>query len=153
MARVEVRGLKELGENIRKLSEETRRKIAPAMTGAAASVVKRAVVKNAPQSDEAHEIENIRIEPGNLKKNIIAVKIRKPGELTAEHIVTARGGVRGKFASRYGSMKEHGTVKMPAEPWLRPAIDQNVGAAINAMKARGEKRVAAAAKSLSKSGR
>lgn len=135
-------GLDKLAQNIKSLSEQTRKRIAPAMTNAAAQVVKKAAARNAPVSDEPHEIDGVQIEPGNLKRNVIAVKVRaNKTRLTAEHLATVRGGTKGKFASRYGSMKEHGTVKMAAHPWMRPAFDTNISNCIEAMKTTGAKKL------------
>lgn len=147
--KVEVRGLQQLGENIRALSEELKKGIAPAMTSAAARVVKKSAVSNAPDSEEEHKISGTSIEPGNLKRNIIVVKNRKTN-LTAEHLVTVRGKEKGKFASRYGSMIEHGTVKMGPRPFLRPAFDNNVSKLGETMRAAGERRVLAAVRKMKK---
>lgn len=141
----EMKGLRQLGENISRLKEDTRKKIAPAMTGAAANIAKKAAVGAAPQSDEPHFFEGVTIQPGNLKRNIIAVRVKKT-DLTAEHVVTARSKEKGNFASRYGSMKEHGTVKMAAEPWLRPSFENSIQNAIEAMKKAGERWVLRASK-------
>ena len=146
---VKVEGLRELGQAISQLGEDVRKRIAPAMTGAAAHLVKVDAIRRAPVSDAPHEIEGVKIEPGNLKRNVIVAKQRKT-PLTAEHKVTVRAGAKAGYASRYGSMVEHGTVKMPARPWMRPALEQNIQAATEEMKKKGEQRLAAAVRKAKK---
>lgn len=146
---VKVEGLRELGASIKQLGGEVRERIAPAMTGAAAHLIKLDAINRAPDSDEPHEIEGVKIEPGNLKKNIIVTRQKKTA-LTAEHKVTVRSGAKAGYASRYGSMVEHGTVKMGARPWMRPALSENIRAATEEMKKKGQQRVAAAVRKAAK---
>lgn len=142
---IAVSGLKELGASMKALDEDMRKRIVFAMTGGAASLVKKEAIVKAPIAEKAEG----DAEPGNLKRNVIAVKVRKTS-LSAEHLVTVRAGQKAGWASRYGSMLEHGTVKMGARPWMRPAFDENVRAAIAEMKAIGERRVRAAVRKAAK---
>jgi len=62
-------------------------------------------------------------ETGNLKKSIsTTVKRRKSGTVTA-HVFTK---------TFYGGFVEFGTVKNPAQPFLRPAVEKNKDAILNA---------------------
>lgn len=140
--RTTVSGLRELGEAMRNLSSDIALKIARAATGAAASVVKKAARANVARSPS--------VETGSLRDAVIAKRV-PPAKtrLTSEHIVTVRG--RGKPANKKGQKiaraphagyVEFGTVRMPAEPFLRPALEQNQKGAIEAMKTRLAKRIA-----------
>ena len=143
---MKVDGLKELGERLRKLDADVAGRVVRAATAAAANVVKKAAIQNAPISDAPHQLgvrKDQIAQPGNLRKNIIIRRL-PPGERTAteEYIVTIRHG-SGKVPKDafYGRFVEFGTVKMAAHPFLRPAIDNNVQAAIDAMKDRIVKRL------------
>lgn len=136
-------GFKELGQSLKNLEKAVATKVAASMLAAGARVIKAAAKRNAPDSEQPHTIEGVRVYPGNLKKNIISKKRgKKATKLTAEYVVAVRGKARGLYASRYGSMVEHGTVNMRAQPFMRPAFDQNVTRALNAIKEKGQKRIA-----------
>lgn len=140
MTTIRVHGLKELGESMRGLSEDVRRKVARAATNAAAQVVRKAAVGNIVKSPS--------VQTGNLKRNVITKRIPETS-LTSEHIVTVRQGrvtkkqkERGLRDAYYARFVEFGTVKMPAEPFLRPAFDSNKMKAVNAMADRLRARIA-----------
>ena len=135
--RVEEKGLRELGEAMRKLSREMSLKIAAQATGAAGKIVK----------EEAKRIVRSQsYDTGSLYDAVIVKKIpRSQSEYTSAHIVTVRG--RGKKAQRareaakgkkvarvsYGHHLEFGTVNMPAEPFLKPGFDRSAGRAKDIM--------------------
>ena len=84
------------------------------------------VVKNA---DKQNLRRSPSIDTGLVEKNVIIKKLgkRQAGDLTAAHIVTEKktrypshnkGGARN--TRRSAGYLEFGTVKMPAEPHLRP---------------------------------
>lgn len=143
---VHVDGLRELGEKLRRLGTPGAQKIGNAMTGAGAQVVK----KRARRKVES----NPSIKTGSLRDALIVKKIPKSQTtLTSEHIVTVRGrGKPRKNSKRKQSIAPHahfvefGTVNMPAEPVLRPALDEGRGEATQAMIDRGSKKLAALAK-------
>lgn len=136
-----VDGLRELGERLRKLGSPGAQRIANAMTGAAAQVIKKRARRNIEASPS--------IETGSLRDAVIVKKVPKSQTtLTSEHIVTVRG--RGKVSKKtgkkqpeapHGALVEFGTVHMPAEPYLRPAIDEGRQEAVDAMKDRGASRL------------
>ena len=139
---VRVEGLRELGERMKGLSEDVNKRIARAATAAGAVVIRNAAQKNAP------------VDTGNLQKNIIVKRLPK-GEstLTSEHIVTIRKGrltkkqkEKGLGDAWYGVLVEYGTAKMAAQPFMRPAFDQNKEAAVNAIKDRIKSRIDRATK-------
>jgi HK97 gp10 family phage protein len=129
---VSVDGLRDLGERMKALSEDMNKKIGRAGVAAGAGLIARAAKVKAP------------VDTGNLRKNIITKRI-PPGEsaLTSEYIVTVRQGkltqkqrAKGLQDAFYGRFVEHGTAKMPAKPFLRPAYDENKEKAVEAIKER-----------------
>lgn len=171
MARTTVRveGLRELGEAMRSLGKEVGTKISRRMTAAAARVVKQAAVAGAPVADEPHfwyrrkrnavrrrgkVQEKVLVQPGNLKKNIVARSVppSKLGGLTAAHVVTVRHKGRGVVGEPYaeGIFQEFGTVHHAPQPFLRPAFDNNRMRAVEEMKRVGQRRIEAAAKKAAK---
>jgi HK97 gp10 family phage protein len=134
MASFEVKGLRELGEAMRTLERDVALKISWQATGAAARVVKKRAQRNI-QSSPA-------VRTGVLLRSVIIKRMPKSErrQLTAEHIVTVRG--RGKrsrkgvlaLGASYAHFIEFGTVHMPPEPFLRPALEGGQREAVEAMK-------------------
>ncbi len=132
-ATIQVTGLRELGERMRKLSDKVAKRVSVAATGAAARVIKKRAIANV--------VRNPSIETGSLRDSLITKKVPKgQSAVTSEHIVTVRG--RGKPANKKGQkinraphahLVEFGTVNMPAEPFLRPAFDNGKKEALDAM--------------------
>ncbi len=130
----EVKGLRELGEAFRNLTYDMQVKAGRAATGSAATPIKRRAINNIKSSPS--------VETGALSKAVIVKRLPKnqTPPNTSEHIVTVRG--RGKKlksgriqdSAPYASKVEFGTVRMPAEPFLRPALDAGKGEAVEAMK-------------------
>lgn len=129
---VKVQGLDALKAGMRGLTADMANKVARAASAAAAGVVRKAARTKAPR------------DTGNLQKNIIVKRLPKgETQLTSEHIVTVR---KGKLTAKqkgaglqdayYGRFVEFGTVKMPPRPYLRPALDENIQPAIDAMRQR-----------------
>lgn len=158
--RLQVGGLRELGEQLRKINDQTAKRIAVQATGAAARVVRDAAKDKAAVSDKAHYVRlqasdrgsnsgAVLVQPGNLKKNIVAKKTPKKylGDLTSAHLVTVRGKKKDGYAARYGRLVEFGKVGMSPLPFLRPAFDQNIQKALDVMKETLSKGIARAAKS------
>jgi HK97 gp10 family phage protein len=136
----EVLGLRELGQAMGRLSADMAGKVARQATAAGAGVVRKAARAAAPRDS------------GNLSASIVMKRLRQTN-LTEEYIVTPRRGKTkdvkiGKHAARngkagknslagkdafYARFVEFGTVKMPAQPFMRPALENNVPAATQAM--------------------
>jgi HK97 gp10 family phage protein len=163
---VRIDGLKELGEALRGLSSDMALKASHAAVASAASIVKKDAKARAPiapkeyvasgsQSEKGKNIlgkktkslktDSVIVQPGNVPDNIVIKKI-KYSRKTSEYIVTVRGKKKYGYASRIASLLEFGTVKMPAKPFLGPALESNLTKAIAAMK----KRLAARIKRYSK---
>jgi HK97 gp10 family phage protein len=135
MAKVEVQGLRELGERMKKLSLDVALKASRSATNAAAQVIKKEAISNVP------------VDTGNLKKNIIVRRAKQP-DLTSLHLVLVRegkltkkqkgSGIQDAF---YWRFVEFGTVKTPPQPFMRPAFDTKKGQALDAMTAQLKKRI------------
>lgn len=141
--KVKVEGLQELGQRLSALSLKVRKKVARSATNAAAQVIKKQAIRNAPQSDGVHVLVDteegpVDIVPGNLRKGIIVARVRKTS-LTSEHLVTVGGKAKHHYAGRYAHFVEFGTIRNAPRPFLRPAFEQEKGFAVGAMKAALEK--------------
>ena len=133
---IKVDGLADLRKQMLRLKEDVATKIAGRATNAAAQIVKKQAKTNIQISPSVDE--------GDLLKAVIVKKIPKSKTpLTSEHIVTVRGRGRRGAKARGGKAQataphahfvEFGTVNMPAEPFLRPALEQEKGFAVGAMK-------------------
>ena len=138
---VRIDGLKELGEALKGLRLDMAQKAARQAVAAGAGVVRAQARKNAPK------------DTGNLEKAIV-MKRKRNTNLTEQYGVSVRVGKKsdvtrakqGKGAlgkdAYYARFLEFGTVKMPAKPFLTPALSQNVQKATEAMKTRLAKRIA-----------
>jgi HK97 gp10 family phage protein len=149
--RFEMKGLRQLGANFKELDDVMQRKIAASATGAAAKVVKEA----AKQIVTA----NPSVDTGSLGASIISKKLgkRAAGGFTSAHIVTPRHkrSKKGKNRAKqqvapHAIFVEYGTVNMPAEPFLRPALERNIGKASNTMRDRIATGIEKAAQRLKK---
>jgi HK97 gp10 family phage protein len=129
-----VDGLRELGQQFKKLDAGMQKKAAPRATAAGAQVIK----KRARRKIQT----NPSIDTGSLLNAVIVKKVPKSeAQLTSEHIVTVRGrgkkpkkeGKRPQAIAPHAHLVEFGTVHMPAEPFLRPAIEEGKGEAVDAM--------------------
>lgn len=151
--RVEVKGLRELGERLKALGLDFKKgsAIARATTNAGAQVIKKLAVQKAPVSDPAL---NPEVPPGYLRDNIIARRQRKPDRgLTSQHAVTvrhkgAKANLRKDGTNPYqvGIFNEFGTVKQSPQPFMRPAFEQGKLQALEAMKKRLLQRIEKAEK-------
>lgn len=129
-----VDGLQALGAGMQRLSSDVANRISGQATFAAAKLVKQAAVANIVRSPS--------VETGSLRDAVIVKKLPKSelGQLTSAHIVTVRGRgkpytKKGKKINRapYAHFIEFGKVDAPAEPFLRPALANNLKAAADAM--------------------
>lgn len=138
---VKVEGLRELGEAMRELQVDFAQKVARQAVGAAARVVKRRAVRNVVSSPA--------VRTGSLRDAVIVKAVPKwQTPYTAEAIVTVRGRgkARGKVDQKqnrapHAHFVEFGTVNMPAEPFLRPALEVERTAATEAMASALRKRI------------
>lgn len=141
-----VLGLRELGEAMRGLAADTAGKAARSATGAGAGVVRKAAKGSAPVADAPYTVRarkgdpGVLVQPANIGRNIITKHV-KGSHLTSEHIVTVRGKRKDGYASRIAALQEFGTVSMPPQPTLGPALEQNVQPAIDAIAKRLQQRI------------
>ena len=106
----EIRGIKELARDIDKLSASFgRTTLRTALRNGGKPVVKTA---------KAH----VAVDEGDLKRALIGkAKVDRKGE--GQVRIGARRG--GKFKGYHAHFIELGTSKQPAQPYLRPALDEN----------------------------
>ena len=130
--RVQEKGLRELGARLRKLNGPVKFRVCGRATAKAAQIVKAAV--------KSKVYTNPSYETGSLYRSVIAKKLRRgQTRLTSEHIVTFKGkaGKARKDGKRdiapHAHFIEFGTVKMPAEPVLRPGFESSKERAKNVM--------------------
>ena len=113
-------GFKELDDDFKLLSNAEQRKVSRKAVRAGAVVFRDAVRANAP------------VRSGLLKRSISVDTVR--GSLTAgvkfKKVPAKKKGKKGKHKHKtmpyYWYFLEHGTSKMPAQPFVRPAFDANV---------------------------
>ena len=141
---VTVEGLRELGAALKTLSSKEARTAMGKSTGAGASVVKKAA---------RQKVKGSSYDTGDLHRAIIVRKLSQREAaghgLSAEAIVTVRGRSKGGKIRKvrqggrwvtqgdsapYGAIVEFGADHMPAEPYLRPALQQNTGPATEEMR-------------------
>lgn len=118
---IQIEGLKELRAKLVSLAPELRDKELRAATAAGAKIVR----------DAARDLAPVRT--GLLRENIIEARRRSAG-FDEDYAVAVRS--HGKDKPFYWRFVEFGTVKMAAQPFLRPAFENNVQNIINAFKAR-----------------
>lgn len=111
-------GFKELEADFKLLSNAEQRKVSRKAVRAGAIVFRDAVRANAP------------VDSGVLKRSISVDTVR--GSATAgvkfKKVLVKKKGKKGKHKSTpyYWYFLEHGTSKMPAQPFVRPAFDASV---------------------------
>lgn len=139
-----VEGLRELGEAMRELSADVARRVATSATGSAAKLVKRRAKANVEASPS--------VVTRSLLNAIIVKKIpRSQTPLTSEHIVTVRGRASKskkvskttQFIAPHAKFVEYGVPSrnIPAEPFLRPALETQKTQAVEMMKATLKRRI------------
>lgn len=132
---IQISGLQDLGRRMKALSVDMQNKVTRAATAAGAGVVRKAARAKAPR------------DTGNLAAALVMKRVRQ-SSLTQEYVVAVRKGKTrdvkaakkgaGKLGqdAYYGGFVEFGTVKMPARPFLRPALAESVEPATEAIKKR-----------------
>lgn len=129
---IKLTGDADLYRNFSKLKQEVQVKLARRTTNAGAQVIKKLAISNAPKSKEPHKVGGVLVQPGNLRKNIV-VKKAKDANLASVHIVTVRGKRKDGYAARYGRLVEFGTIHTPPRSFLRKALAEGKGNALDAM--------------------
>ncbi len=141
---VQVRGLRELGQRMASLSADMAGKVARQATAAGAGVTRKAIRARAGSA----EIKDT----GNLQAAVVMKRVRDT-PLTEEYVVAIRKGkTRDAKAAKAGTGKlgkdayyagfnEFGTVKMAAQPFIRPGFEESIQPATEAMKKRLKQRL------------
>lgn len=137
--RIGLQGGKEVLRRMRLLTREAQTKVARRSSNAGAQVIKKLAVANVIASPSVDE--------GDLRDNIIVKRVPE-SDLTSEHIVTVRTKRAG--GAPHAALVEFGTVKMPAEPFMRPAFEGGKQEAANAMVNEAARGIDAAAKKAAK---
>jgi HK97 gp10 family phage protein len=137
----QVKGLRELGLAMRALGADMAGKIARQATAAGAGVARKAIKARAPRDS------------GNLAAAIVMKRVRNT-PLSEEYVVVVRKGKTrdAKAAKRgqgklgkdafYAGFNEFGTVKMPAQPFVRPGFEGSLQPATQAIANRLKQRIA-----------
>lgn len=114
-----VQGLSELVKTLTDMPDAIRDKAVGKGTKEGAKVIQEAAIKHAPQDS------------GRLKENIV-VRQNKDTKFDSEHSVVVRkiGKADNPKNSYYAYFLEHGTSKMTAKPFMRPAFEQNKESAV-----------------------
>lgn len=135
-----VAGLRELGLQMRALRADMAGKVARQATAAGAGVSRKAIKVRAPK------------DTGNLEAAIVMKRV-KDTPLTEEYVVAVRKGKTRdvKAAKRgegrlgkdafYAPFQEFGTVKAPAQPFIRPGFEESTEAATQAIARRLKQRI------------
>lgn len=159
--RFEVAGLRQLGEAMRGLSEDVQKKISRQAVAAGAGVVRKAARDKAPKKTGALRAGIVmkRVKDTPLTEEYVVTistkEMKKYVQKSRSSIVELQGPtapklVNGKMVRAkkllgrkdsyeswgdlyYGRFIEFGTVKMPARPFLRPALEDNVQRATQAI--------------------
>lgn len=130
--RIDLRGQDALFAKFRKVKSELQTKIGRRVTNAGAQVIKKEAIVLAGISEKAHKVDDVTVQPGNLKKNIVVKRVKDPS-LISMHVVTVRGKRRDGYAARYARLLEFGTIRMRPYPFLRPAFERRKGQALSTM--------------------
>jgi HK97 gp10 family phage protein len=133
-----VTGFRELGETLRGLKSDVQERIARRTTNAGAQVVKEAVIQKAGKqptlADKPFVHNGVTYQPGHIARNVIVKRLTpEEADATSAHIVAVRSNKGNGYAGRIASLNEFGTVKMAAQPFMRPGFDASKGDALTAM--------------------
>lgn len=133
-----VQGLRELGRALQQLKTETQARLVRRATGAGAKVVKEAVIAKAEQqptlADKPYTHDGVTYQPGHVARNVIAKHISgDQSNSTSEHLVAVRSNKANGYAGRIAALNEFGTVKMAAQPFMRPGFEGSKEQALQAI--------------------
>lgn len=126
--KMQLTGLNELVKRLRELPLEMRAKTLRGAVSTAAEIVRAEAILRAPVYTGS--VQKGHPPPGTLKKEIF--KARYPEECNDTREVW-QVNVKRRYGAYYAHMVEYGTVKMPPQPFMRPAWDAKRQAALDAM--------------------
>lgn len=137
---VQVKGLQDLGRRLTALQSTVANKIGQKATGAGARVIRDKAKAKAPIAPQDYTVEGVLVKRGNLPKKIAIKAVPKSKRsMEAETLVYVRGKRKDGYANRIGQLQEFGTVKMEANPFMRPAFVEGKEDAVQAIKETLEK--------------
>lgn len=122
----EIKGVDHLIKKLARIDKKTGKQISRKAATAGAKVLRKAARDLAPKG-----------KTGVLKKNIKSkVKVFKSGKgaVGKVQIISDETGRNSPTDAYYGKFQEYGTAKFHAQPFLRPALENNQGAIIAAIK-------------------
>ena len=156
MAEFEVKGLRELQSAMNKLSGDMASKIARQAAAAGARIVRddarrrspeltgalrKGIVMKRERNTRLTEEFYVTISTREMKKYVknsrrAIVELVGPLQKGQKKLLGRKESYDSWGDFFYGRFFEFGTVKMPARPFLRPALSENIGPATEAMKKR-----------------
>ena len=131
-------GFRELAAALKQLPQRVARKHLRGSNAKGAQLVRNKARELAPK------------DTGEMVKDIQIKRERSEGDHVASHSVFVRSGKRSRLSGRarnvdkdsfYWRFVEFGTVKMAAQPFLRPAFEAEKEAAVDAIGAELDKRI------------
>ena len=140
-----VYGLRELGENFAKLSEEVQKNLAKKAVGKAAAIVRDTARYKAPRDTGALRASIVAGRIAKLSSpgyEVWSVGVWKTQKAYVKNTANRRAGRAGQSWAKmydvdgptyYWRFVEYGTVRMAARPFLRPALEENIQKAENAI--------------------
>ncbi len=155
---VQVQGLDQLSKALKELPDRVARNGLRASVYAGAKVIRDEARLQAPVAIAA--LGPNQPPPGTLKRSVIMKQIPEISSKTTQtFFVTVRHGKKYRKQGKKGNLSqdawywrfvEFGTVKMPAQPFLRPAFDLRKNDALDAIKTRLAERIEQAVQELGK---
>lgn len=126
---IEMTGMKELLANLDKVGKNVDQAKEKALR-AAGEVIRKAAAEKCPRGSTAKSLGKKYSKGQHLADNIVV----SPAKSERGHMFVEVGPKRGDNNDFfYGKMLEFGTVKMPAQPFVEPAIREKSGEAMDAM--------------------
>lgn len=131
---IEVQGLRELHQALQQLPVRMEKNILRGAIRAGARVIYEEARRRAPVLKDADPrrimgalAKSVRIMSPNLRNGTI-----KGGVMAGGKATVGRGANKVQANAWYAHFVEYGTVNMPAQPFLRPAVDSRAQTAIEA---------------------
>lgn len=147
---IKVEGFKELRNRAARLDRRLQRKVYGAAVRAGGKVLVDAAQGKVPVRTGAVKASLVHRASSKPGQGLFGVKVTiRGGKKASSRVAHRRGGKGGEYSpdavERYYRFQELGTKHHPAQPFLKPALEGNQGAVLNAVKgelARGIEREA-----------
>lgn len=132
---MKVEGLQQLASRFRALASDVQDRIGQKSTNAGGIVIRNKAKAKAPIAPADYEVEGVKVQRGNLRKQIVTKGIAKgKRQLAGETLVVVRGRRKDGYANRIGQLQEFGTVKMEPNAFMRPAFQEGKAEAVQSLK-------------------